>query len=77
DRGLIVIEDAKRNDIGPTAQAYADGHLGEVELCNGSKTVMFDVDAITVNAYLGIDGIKPFIEACKRYQKGIFILAKT
>lgn len=76
-KGLIIIEDAKRNDIGSTAQAYADGHLGEVELLNGSKTPVFNVDAITVNPYLGIDGIKPFIEVCKEYAKGIFILDKT
>ncbi len=77
DRGLIVIEDAKRNDIGSTAEAYADGHLGEVELLDGSKTPIHDVDAITVNPYLGIDGVAPFIETCKEYGKGIFILDKT
>ncbi len=77
EKGLIVIEDAKRNDIGTTAKAYADGHLGEVELCDGATTLMFDVDAITVNPYLGVDGIKPFTEACKKYKKGIFVLAKT
>ena len=76
-KGLIVIEDAKRNDIGSTAQAYADGHLGKIELCDGSQISGFDVDAITVNAYLGIDGIKPFIESCEEFGKGIFILDKT
>lgn len=76
-KGLIVIEDAKRNDIGSTAQAYADGHLGEIELCDGSQISGFNVDAITVNAYLGIDGVKPFIDSCQKYGKGIFILDRT
>jgi len=73
----IVIEDAKRNDIMKTAEAYAKGHIGEVTLFNGEKTPVFDVDAITVNAYLGTDSISPFVEICKKYSKGIFILAKT
>jgi orotidine-5'-phosphate decarboxylase len=76
-KGLLVIGDTKRNDIGSTAQAYADGHLGKIELCDGSQISGFDVDAMTVNAYLGIDGIKPFMEHCGKYRKGIFILDKT
>jgi orotidine-5'-phosphate decarboxylase len=75
--GCIVIEDAKRNDIGSTSKAYSDGHLGEVELCDGSKEPSFDVDAITVNGYLGSDCIKPFVENCKERGKGIFVLVKT
>lgn len=71
DRGLIVIVDAKRNDIGSTATAYADTFL------NSDNRYGFDVDAITVNAYLGCDGIIPFIDACKKYNKGIFVLVKT
>jgi len=67
-KGKIVIEDAKRNDIGPTAEAYALGHLSREG---------FDVDAVTVNPYLGIDGVKPFIEAAKKNGKGIFVLVKT
>lgn len=75
-QGLIVIEDAKRNDIGSTAAAYARGHLGRLRV--GSKSCMsFDVDAITVNPYLGSDGIKPFIQLCRLRGKGIFVLAKT
>ncbi len=74
--GLIVIEDAKRSDIGSTAEAYAKGHLGRVELF-GEEVPNHDVDCITVNAFLGSDGVKPFIEAVKKYGKGIFVLAKT
>jgi len=75
-KGLIVIEDAKRNDIGSTAQAYSDGHIGMVDSFDG-KEKSFDVDCITVNPYLGSDGIKPFIESIKNYDKGIFVLVKT
>jgi orotidine-5'-phosphate decarboxylase len=67
-KNKIVIADAKRNDIGPTAEAYAKAFL----LKEG-----FDVDAVTVNPYLGIDGIKPFIEVAKKNGKGIFVLVKT
>jgi orotidine-5'-phosphate decarboxylase len=56
DAGLLVIEDAKRNDIGSTSTAYADGHLGRVQLLDGSMVPVFDVDAMTVNGYLGSDG---------------------
>jgi orotidine-5'-phosphate decarboxylase len=76
-KGLIVIEDAKRGDIGSTAEAYADGHLGEVELLDGRHSPSLDVDMMTVNPYFGSDCLKPFIEACERYGKGIFILDKT
>ncbi|MBI2464072.1 orotidine-5'-phosphate decarboxylase [Candidatus Peregrinibacteria bacterium] len=75
-KGLLVLADAKRNDIGSTAEAYASAFLGEVDVF-GQKVKNFDVDAITVNAYLGYDGVKPFIEACKKHGKGIFILVKT
>ncbi len=77
DEGLIVIEDVKRNDIGSTAGAYSNGHLGEVKLCDSSTQRSFDGDMVTVNAYLGSDGVEPFIEDCKDYGKGIFILNKT
>ena len=76
-KGLLVIEDAKRNDIKNTAKQYSDGHLGLVELCSGKKVPAFDVDALTVNGYLGTDGITPFVEDVKAYQKGIFVLDKT
>lgn len=75
-KGLIVIEDGKRNDIGNTAQAYADGHLGIVKTELSNKP-SFDLDFLTVNPYLGSDGIKPFFEVCKEHGKGIFILVKT
>ena len=75
--GKIAIEDGKRNDIGPTAKAYSSGHIGKVELIEGELIPGFDVDYITVNPYLGIDGVKPFVEDCKKYEKGIFVLDKT
>ena len=75
-KGLIVIEDGKRNDIGSTAQAYADGHLGSVKT-QASDKPSFDLDFLTVNPYLGSDGINPFFEVCKEHGKGIFILVKT
>ncbi len=75
-KGLIVIEDGKRNDIGSTAQAYADGHLGVVKTPSSEKP-SFDLDFLTVNPYLGSDGLNPFFEVCKEHGKGIFILVKT
>jgi len=80
ENGLITIADMKRNDIGSTATAYAQGILGEVEMFENEHEVVmpiFDADSVTVNAYLGWDGIKPFVNECDRYGKGIFILAKT
>ena len=75
-KGLVVIGDVKRGDIGSTSAAYATGHLGKVQV--GSKTYSaFDEDFATVNPYLGSDGIKPFIEVCKEEKKGLFILVKT
>lgn len=79
-KGLLTIADAKRNDIGTTAEAYAQAFLGEVQLFEGENEVVmpiFEADSITVNPYLGWDGIKPFIEECKKYGKGIFVLVKT
>ncbi|MDH3364505.1 MAG: orotidine-5'-phosphate decarboxylase [Thermoplasmata archaeon] len=73
---LLVIEDAKRGDIGETAKAYSDGHIGKVKSWRGMKEC-FDVDAITVNPYLGFDGIKPFVEDSMQYGKGAFVLVKT
>jgi orotidine-5'-phosphate decarboxylase len=76
DAGLIVIVDAKRNDIGSTAQAYANAFLGEAEIL-GEKSPMFNADALTVSPYMGRDSLLPFVDACKKYGKGIFILVKT
>ncbi|MBD3330364.1 orotidine-5'-phosphate decarboxylase [Candidatus Peregrinibacteria bacterium] len=80
EKGLITIADAKRNDIGSTATAYAQAFLGEVEMFEDENEVIspiFDADSITLNAYLGIDGIKPFITEAQNYDKGMFILVKT
>lgn len=76
EKGLLVITDGKRNDIGTTAQAYATAYLGKTDI-NGASEEAFGADALTVNAYLGIDGIKPFIEVCENDNKGIFVLVKT
>jgi len=76
EKGLLVIADGKRNDIGTTAQAYAAAYLGKTPI-NGTEQEAFDVDALTVNAYLGIDGVKPFIEECEKNDRGIFILVRT
>lgn len=76
EKGLVVIGDVKRGDIGSTSAAYAVGHLGRVQI--GSKRVAaFDEDFITVNPYLGTDGVKPFVDVCKEENKGIFVLVKT
>ena len=75
-KGLIVLGDIKRGDIGSTSEAYAIGHLGKVQV--GSKKIAaFDEDFITVNPYLGSDGINPFVKVCKEENKGLFILVKT
>ena len=75
-KGLVVIGDVKRGDIGSTSAAYAAGHLGKVTV--GSKSYYaFDEDFITVNPYFGIDGVKPFLDVCREEKKGIFLLVKT
>lgn len=76
EKGLVVIGDVKRGDIGSTSAAYATGHLGKVSI-NGKEYRGFDEDFITVNPYLGSDGILPFINVCKEEGKGLFILVKT
>lgn len=76
EKNLVVIGDIKRGDIGSTSEAYAVGHLGKVQV--GSKRYScFDEDFVTVNPYLGSDGIKPFVDVCKEEKKGLFILVKT
>ncbi len=76
EKGLIVIGDVKRGDIGSTSAAYATAHLGKIAV--GSKTyVPFDEDFATVNPYLGSDGIEPFLKVCREEDRGIFILVKT
>jgi orotidine-5'-phosphate decarboxylase len=76
EKGLLVIGDAKRNDIGSTAEAYAQGHLGSVDVF-GSTQKTIDVDCMTVTPYLGTDGIKPFTKVCEEEGKGIFVLVRT
>lgn len=76
EKGLVVIGDIKRGDIGSTSEAYAVGHLGQVQvgdtMCRG-----FAEDFATVNPYLGSDGVQPFVKICKEEKKGIFVLVKT
>lgn len=76
EKGLVVIGDVKRGDIGSTSEAYAVGHLGRISV--GSKSCSaFDEDFVTVNPYLGSDGVKPFMKVCAQEKKGIFVLVKT
>ena len=75
-KGMIVIADIKRGDIGSTAQGYSNAYLGKTKIGEKEESI-FDVDFVTVNPYMGTDCIKPFIEDCKKYDKGIFILVKT
>ena len=76
EKGLVVIGDIKRGDIGSTSAAYAVGHIGKVKV--GTKTYApFDEDFVTVNPYLGSDGVNPFLDVCKEEKKGIFVLVKT
>ncbi len=75
-KGMFVITDGKRNDIGATMSAYAAAHLGNTKV--GTSTFeAFGSDALTVNGYLGTDGIQPLLEVCAAKDKGIFVLAKT
>ncbi|MCQ2515936.1 MAG: orotidine-5'-phosphate decarboxylase [Saccharofermentans sp.] len=76
-KGMIVIADAKRNDIGTTATAYAESIIGKTSLCDGNDKVMYGAESVTVNGYLGIDGIKPFLDVCERDGRGIFCLVHT
>lgn len=76
EKGLVVIGDAKRGDIGSTSAAYAAAHLGRVQV-GDSLCAAFDEDFVTVNPYLGSDGVQPFIDVCREEKKGIFVLVKT
>ncbi|MCD5414144.1 MAG: orotidine-5'-phosphate decarboxylase [Clostridiales bacterium] len=75
-KGLLVIGDIKRSDIASTAEAYSNGHIGEVNI-GGESVKIYEEDAITISPYLGHDSIEPFIENCKRFNRGLFILLKT
>ena len=74
--GLFTIADVKRNDIGSTASAYSNAYLGETVL-EGSAVTPFESDFVTVNGYLGSDGVLPFVADCKKNDRGIFVLVKT
>lgn len=76
EKGMIVIADNKRGDIGSTAQGYSNSYLGKTPIGSKEESI-FDVEFMTVNPYMGTDCVKPFIEDCKKYDKGIFILVKT
>lgn len=75
-KGLFVIVDGKRNDIGATMEAYAAAHLGTTDV-EGETFEAFGADALTVNGYLGSDGIEPLLKVCSAHDKAIFVLAKT
>ena len=75
-KDLYVILDGKRNDIGATAEAYSAAYLGETNIFGENKKIL-DADCLTVNPYLGIDGIQPFIDNCVKFDKSIFVLVKT
>lgn len=75
-KGLIIIGDIKRSDIASTAQSYADGHIGLVDI-EGEKVEIYGEDFITLNPFLGIDSVEPYFEACRTRNKGLFLLVKT
>jgi orotidine-5'-phosphate decarboxylase len=76
ENGLIVVFDGKRNDIGSTAEAYALGYL-ETPPTGGGQGMRWDADALTINPYLGSDGVKPFVDVAAKHQKGLFALVRT
>lgn len=76
EKGMFVITDGKRNDIGTTMEAYATAHLGTTDVF-GETADAFGADALTVNGYLGTDGIKPLLGVCAGKDKGVFVLVKT
>lgn len=76
EKGMVVITDGKRNDIGATMEAYAAAHLGETVMDTCVKSA-FDADMLTVNGYLGSDGINPLLNVCRERDRGIFVLVKT
>ena len=76
EKGLVVIGDIKRGDIGSTSAAYATGHIGHVQV-GSSSFAGFGTEFITVNPYFGTDGVKPFVDVCNKEDRGLFILVKT
>lgn len=76
EKDLYVIMDAKRGDIGSTATGYSDAYLGKVQV-GDTQLEPFGCDCLTVNAYLGSDGLLPFLKDCETYDRAIFALVKT
>lgn len=76
EKGMYVMVDGKRNDIGATMEAYTSAYLGKTKI-NNNTFEAFGADALTVNGYLGTDGISPLLDACNEFDKGIFVLVKT
>lgn len=76
EKGLLVIGDGKRGDIGSTSAAYATAHIGKVKI-GSTEIAPFDADFLTLNPYMGSDGVVPFIDECKKNDRGLFILVKT
>ncbi len=76
EKGMVVIADIKRGDIGSTAAGYSNAFLGRTPIGEKEEAI-YDVDFVTVNHYMGTECVKPFIEDCKKYDKGIFVLVKT
>lgn len=77
EKGMIVIADAKRGDIGSTAKGYSNAYLGQTSIGDEKISVFDNIDFLTVNPYMGSDSIKPFVEECVAFDKGIFVLVKT
>jgi len=75
-RGMLVIADAKRNDMASTSEAYAAAFLGDTDVL-GERQRAFDADAMTVTPYLGRDSLMPYVEACRKHHKGLFVVLKT
>ena len=76
EKGMVVMADVKRGDIGSTSAGYSRAYLGK-NIINDKEEAIFDVDFATVNPYMGSDCVMPFVEDCKKYDKGIFVLVKT
>ena len=75
-KGMYVIGDIKRNDIGATATAYAEAYLGKTRV-GDTEIAPYGCDSVTVNGYLGTDGIEPFLKECRERDKSLFVLVKT
>ncbi len=76
EKKMIIIADMKRGDIGTTAKAYSNAAIGKTKIGEIEHDI-YDLKFVTVNPYLGTDGVLPFVEDCKEYGKGIFVLVKT